>query len=197
MSPVLPQPRHRGKLSAPYAGDPVIDPDGSRGFAAAKAKTGDGMTDAARLYLKRHSERLIKDVGFAAACDLTGRSKATLGRYFSDAPEHAERFMPVDAVAALEGAARFPHVTAALAELNGGMLSYGSDRRNAERGNGGVNADVIVLSQRFAILMAEYHQSIEDGVISVNEARRLLAEVLELQKVLVEMKLKLEADSRS
>jgi hypothetical protein len=153
------------------------------------------MSDARGLYLKRHTERLIKDVGYAAACDLTGRSKATLGRYFSEAPEHADRYMPVDAVAALEGASDFPHVTAALAELNGGMVSYGSDRRNAERGQG-VNADVIVLSQRFAILMAEYHQSIEDGVISINEARRLLAEVLELQKVLVEMKLKLEADSR-
>ena len=117
------------------------------------------MTDAARLYLKRHTERLVKDVGYAAACEVTGRSKATLGRYFSEAPEHADRFMPVDAVAALEGASSYPHVTAALAELNGGMLSYGSDRRNAERG-AGVNSDVIVLSQRFAILMAEYHQSI-------------------------------------
>ena len=155
------------------------------------------MADASGLYLKRHTERLIKDVGYASACDLSGRSKATLGRYFSESPEHAARFIPVDAVAALEGAATFPHVTAALAELNGGMISYGSDRRNAERGEGGVNADVIALSQRFAILMAEYHQSIEDGVISINEARRLLEEVLELQRVLVEMKLKLEADSRA
>ncbi|MCU4653637.1 hypothetical protein N8I71_12405 [Roseibacterium sp. SDUM158016] len=154
------------------------------------------MTDAARLYLKRHTERLIKDVGYAAACEVTGRSKATLGRYFSEDESHSERFMPVDAVAALEAAASFPHVTAALAELNGGVLSYGSDRRNAARGGEGVNPHVIALSQRFAILMAEYHQSIEDGVISVNEARRLLAEVLELQRVLVEMKLKLEADSR-
>ena len=61
------------------------------------------MKDAAGLYLKRHTERLIKDIGFAAACDLSGRSKATLGRYFSEAPEHADRYMPVDAVAALEG----------------------------------------------------------------------------------------------
>jgi GR25 family glycosyltransferase involved in LPS biosynthesis len=153
------------------------------------------MSDGRGLYLKRHTERLIKDVGYAAACDLTGRSKATLGRYFSEATEHSERFMPVDAVAALETASDYPHVTAALAELNGGMLSYGSDRRNAERG-AGVNSDVIVLSQRFAILMTEYHQSIEDGIISINEARRLLSELLQLQKVLVEMKLKLEAESR-
>lgn len=157
----------------------------------------DGKT--ARGYLKRHTERLIKDVGYAAACDLTGRSKATLGRYFSEADEHADRFMPVDAVAALEAASSFPHVTAALAELNGGQMSYGAERRNQVRGDnqGSVNTNVIALSQKFAVLMAEYHQSIEDGVISVNETRRLLEETLELQKVLVEMKLRLEADSRS
>ena len=157
------------------------------------------MTETSKGYLKRHTERLIKDVGYAAACDLTGRSKATLGRYFSEADEHADRFMPVDAVAALEAEASFPHVTAALAELNGGQLSYGSDKRNAMRGDnkGNVNANVIALSQRFATLMGEYQISIEDGVISVNEARRLLEETLELQKVLVEMKLRLEADSRT
>lgn len=161
------------------------------------AMTTDGIT--ARGYLKRHTERLIKDVGYAAACELTGRSKATLGRYFSEADEHADRFMPVDAVAALEAASSFPHVTAALAELNGGQLSYGSDRRNAVRGDnkGSVNTNVIALSQRFAILMSEYHQSIEDGVLSINETRRLLEETLELQKVLVDMKLRLEADSRA
>ncbi len=157
------------------------------------------MTDTARGYLKRHTERLIKDVGYAAACDVTGRSKATLGRYFSEADEHADRFMPVDAVAALEAESSFPHVTAALAELNGGQLSYGADKRNAMRGDnhGNVNANVIALSQRFATLMGEYQISIEDGVISINEARRLLEETLELQKVLIEMKLRLEADSRS
>lgn len=154
------------------------------------------MTDAARTYLKRHTERLVKDLGFAAACEVTGRSKATLGRYFSEAEEHAERFMPVDAVAALEAAASYPHVTSALAELTGATLSYGDGRRNDAEAAGGVNANVIALSQRFAILMAEYHRAIEDGVISVNEARRLLEEVLELQKVLVDMKLRLEAESR-
>ena len=48
--------------------------------------------------------------------------------------------------------------------------------------------------QRFAILMGEYNQSIEDGVISANEAKRLLRETLALQKVLVDMKLHLEDD---
>ncbi len=32
-------------------------------------------------YLKKHTEALVKEVGIEAACKLTGKSKATLGRY--------------------------------------------------------------------------------------------------------------------
>ena len=53
-------------------------------------------------YLKKHTEALVKDVGIEAACQITGKSKATLGRYYSDNSEHTDRFMPVDAVAKLE-----------------------------------------------------------------------------------------------
>ena len=142
-------------------------------------------------YLKKHTEALVKDVGIEPACVLTGKSKATLGRYYSDSPEHADRFMPVDAVAALEEASSYPHVTSALAELKGITLSY-DDRRSNTTDKGGVNSDVIALSQRFAMLMAEYQQSIEDGIITVNEAKRLLKETLALQQVLIDMKLHLE-----
>jgi hypothetical protein len=145
-------------------------------------------------YLKKHTEALVKDVGIEAACALSGKSKATLGRYYSDNAEHADRFMPIDTVAALERAARYPHVTSALAEISGHTLSSGGQGRNAQS-NGGVNADVIALSQRFAALMAEYQQSIEDGVITVNEAKRLLRETLALQQVLVDMKLHLEEEA--
>ena len=145
-------------------------------------------------YLKKHTEALVKDVGIEAACELTGRSKATLGRYYSDMPEHADRFMPIDAVAALETAARFPHVTTALAELQGITLSYDKARRNSES-SGGVNADVVALSQRFVMLMSEYSQSIEDGIITINEAKRLLRETTALQQVLLEMKLHLEEEA--
>lgn len=144
-------------------------------------------------YLKKHTEALVKDVGVEPACELTGKSKATLGRYYSDADEHADRFMPVDAVARLEAAASYPHVTTALAELRGITLSH--DNGAAKNSEGGVNADVIALSQRFAILMGEYNQSIEDGIISVNEAKRLLRETLAIQKVLLDMKLNLERES--
>lgn len=145
-------------------------------------------------YLKRHTEALVKDVGVEAACDITGKSKATLGRYYSESPEHADRFMPVDAVARLEARASYPHVTSALAELKNITLSY-DDRNPNTPSSGGVNSDVIALSQRFAMLMTEYQQAMEDGVITVNEAKRLLRETVLLQQVLIDMKLHLEEES--
>ncbi len=144
-------------------------------------------------YLKKHAEALVKDVGIEAAASLSGKSKATLGRYYSDDPEHGDRFMPIDVVAALEAAARFPHVTVALADLRGITLSYNDEKRNESKG--GVNSDVVTLSQRFAMLMAEYNASIADGKISVNEAKRLLTETLAIQRVLLEMKLHLEDEA--
>ncbi|WP_417262644.1 hypothetical protein [Celeribacter sp.] len=150
--------------------------------------------DAAGNYLKKHTEALVKDVGLEAACALTGKSKATLGRYYSTADEHSDRFIPVDAVAQLEAAAGYPHVTSALGELKGIALSYDATR-NEHPKQGGVNTDVVALSQRFAMLMAEYTDAIEDGIITINEAKRLLRETLELQQVLINMKLHLEQEA--
>ena len=150
--------------------------------------------DKVATYLKKHTESLVKNVGIETACKLTGKSKATLGRYYSDNDEHNDRFMPIDAVVALEREASYPHVTSALAELQGIGITYSESRSNSE-GSGGINNDVIALSQRFAMLMSEYHQSIEDGVITINEAKRLLRETLALQQVLVEMKLHLEDET--
>ncbi|KPU84741.1 hypothetical protein JI58_02015 [Marinosulfonomonas sp. PRT-SC04] len=146
-----------------------------------------------RIYLKNHTEALVKAVGIETACKLTGKSKATLGRYYSHAEEHAERFMPIDAVAALEAEAEYPHVTSGLADLSGVTISFNREKRNSTAG--GVNSDVIALSQRFAMLMGEYNQSIEDGIITINEAKRLLRETSALQHVLMDMKMHLEDDS--
>ena len=168
----------------------------SRGFPAwiARAVGGDGpVAKTAGNYLKRHTEALVKDVGIEAAAGLCGKSKATLGRYYSDDPEHVDRFMPIDVVAALEAAARFPHVTAALADLRGITMSYDQEKKNSSKG--GVNSDVVALSQRFALLMGEYNASIEDGKITINESKRLLAETLAIQKVLLDMKLHLEEEA--
>ncbi len=143
-------------------------------------------------YLKSHTEALIKDLGYEKACQISGKSKATLGRYFSTSPEHADRFMPVDVVAALETEASFPHVTKALADLQLIVLEYDPTKVQSE---GGLNTDVVRLSQRFANLMAEYNHSIEDGIISLNEAKRLLTETRQIQHVLMEMKLHLEDET--
>jgi hypothetical protein len=148
--------------------------------------------NAMEKYLKKHTEMLVKDVGIEAAGEIIGKSKATIGRYYADSDEHADRFMPINAVAALEAESSFPHVSTALAELNGNQLSIGtSNRLNPAK----VNADIVALARRFANLMEEYHISIEDGVITANEAKRMLSETLELQKVLVEMKLHLEDET--
>lgn len=146
-------------------------------------------------FLKKHTEALIKDVGYDAACKVTGKSKATLGRYFSDKPEHSDRFMPIDVVASLESAASFPHVTKALADLQMINLSYDSETRAPSEG--GINTNVVQLSQRFATLMGEYNLSIADGIISINEAKRLLRETLQIQQVLMEMKLHLEDETEA
>lgn len=140
-------------------------------------------------YLKRHTEALIKDIGYAKACEVSGKSKATLGRYASQMDENADRFIPVNVLVELELEASVPFVTKALAELQNLKLEYDSDRDDRE---GGLNSDVILLSQRFANLMAEYNHSIADGVISLNEARRLLDETNSLQQVLMDMKLHLQ-----
>lgn len=147
---------------------------------------------SAASYLKKHTEALVKDVGIEAACELTGKSKATLGRYYSDSDEHDDRFMPIDVVAQLEAAASFPHVTSALAELKGITLSYDGEKRSAS--SKGVNQDVVVLAQRFAMLMSEYHLAISDGRITVNEAKRMLRETLAIQQILLDMKLNLEEE---
>jgi hypothetical protein len=148
------------------------------------------VKDTVSGYLRKHCEALVKDVGIEAAAAATGKSKATLGRYYSADPEHADRFMPVDVVARLEAVAKFPHVTSALADLRGITLAYDGSRMNRRQGN--VNADVVALSQRFAMLMAEYNQAIADGTITINETKRLLSETQAIQQVLLDMKLHLE-----
>ena len=140
-------------------------------------------------YLKRHTESLIKDLGYAKACEVSGKSKATLGRYASLQDENADLFIPVNVLVELELASSLPFVTKAIAELQQLKLEFGDAKSAA---SDGLNSDVIRLSQRFATLMAEYNHSMSDGVISMNETRRLLDETNALQQVLMEMKLHLQ-----
>ena len=86
----------------------------------------------------------------------------------------------------------------ALSELSGATLSP-NERSDHFLSNESINSKIsalsqfiIALSQRFAILMGDYHQSMEDGKISVNESKRLHNEVVSLQEVLTDIKLQLE-----
>lgn len=164
------------------------DGDGRKGHMMTTQTEVSGAYGA---YLKRHTDALIKDIGFARACEVSGKSKATLGRYASLAPENADRYIPVNVLLELEREATVPFVTKALSELQGMTLEYDETRGDP---TGALNSDVIKLSQRFATLMGEYNHSIEDGVISLNEARRLLDETNALQQVLMDMKLHLQSN---
>ncbi|AUJ63079.1 hypothetical protein B9057_01500 [Aestuarium zhoushanense] len=136
-------------------------------------------------YLKKHTEALVKDVGIEVACRVSGKSKATLGRYYSEAPEHAERYMPVDTVAALEAVASYPHVTSALAEIRAIKLG------DAETQPEGLCSIMIGLSEQYATLMAEFGRSLEADM-SENDTRRMLREAMALQKTLLGLKVHLE-----
>ncbi|MGB3553928.1 MAG: phage regulatory CII family protein [Jannaschia sp.] len=150
------------------------------------------MAQNIQTYLKAHTEALVKELGVEASCAATGRSKATIGRYYSRHGEHEDRFIPIDAVARLEAEAGYPHVTAALAELAGLTIARG--RTSDPDPNGHVAGDVAVVSQRFAQLMNAYASAMADNRITPAEARRMLSETMELQRVLVDMKLRLEAE---
>ena len=78
--------------------------------------------------------------------------------------------MPINSATWLEDTASFPHVTMALAELCGAAILM-DDRLRNETNKCGVNTDVIALSHRFALLMSEYHLSIQDGISTVNERK--------------------------
>ena len=81
-------------------------------------------------YLKKHTESLVQDVGIEPACELTRKSKVTLGSYNSDHPEHSDRFMSIDAVINLEKAAGYPHVTSANLGTRKPSNKFSAKRRN-------------------------------------------------------------------
>ena len=141
------------------------------------------MDDRKRL-LKERTDKLVKDIGVERACALCGKSKATLGRYYSANEEHEDRFMPVDVVAALEAAASYPFITSALAEMRGVNISQEARNPSAEA----MDTDALTLQGHFAVLMAEFNKAIEQRAISDSKADRLLHATTALQKVIVEMK---------
>lgn len=117
------------------------------------------------------------------AVELTGKSKATLGRYYATDPEYADRFMPISDVVALEQAATFPHVTAALAEAQGMTLT------SLEQTGSTTFQDAMVsVTRHFARLIESHLSSPTRQGRSNNETARLLDEISALQRSLVVLK---------
>lgn len=144
--------------------------------------------------IKQHTKALIQDLGVGKACELTGRSSATLRRYTSGSKANEGHLISVADLVRLEQAAGYPYVTASLAEVN----NYVINARNPENQmSDSVNSDVMRLASRFGSLMSEYYTSIEDGEITRDEAKRLLNDTLALQSILVEMKQNLEIEAKS
>ena len=104
-------------------------------------------------YLKWHSEALVKDVGIKQTCSVTGKSKATLGRYYSYNLEHAGRYMPINPVVRFEKVAGFPQVTMAFSELCGNTISS-DDRRRTVSSKWFFKRQIIAFSQSFTMLMS-------------------------------------------
>lgn len=144
--------------------------------------------------IKKHTKALIKDIGVDAACELTGRSSATLRRYASSSESNAGHMISVADLVKLESAASFPFVTASLAEVNNFVIN---SLDHHTQSSDSVNSDVMRLASRFGSLMSEYYTSIEDGEITRDEAKRLLKDTLSLQSILVEMKQNLEKEAKS
>ena len=57
-------------------------------------------------YRDSHITAEVKEAGREAACKLAGKSKATLGRFSSDATKQDDRFMAFDVVTQPKSAAR-------------------------------------------------------------------------------------------
>lgn len=140
--------------------------------------------------LRKSTELLIKNVGLKRASEVSGKAVPTLSKYYSQNAD--DPYAPINVIAKIEREANFPAVTNSMAEMCGLIVSYKHDKPDV---SGNINTDVIKLSERFAKLMMEYQISIEDGIITLNEAKRLIKETTSIQQVLLEMKQHLEMQS--
>lgn len=143
-------------------------------------------------FLRRQTEALVKDVGVATACGSIGKSKATIGRSYATHAEYGDRFMPIDSVARMEAEAGFSVVSNALAELAGLKVSLNGNRGTEILDAGRTDENVAVPARRFGVLTNSDVNAIGDNGISPAEARKMPAETLVMQRVLIGMKMKPE-----
>lgn len=141
--------------------------------------------------LRHATEILVKEIGLPSAANIAGKSTASLNRYYNSETGKSDTYMPIDVVAKLEAKSSFPYVTKCLADFHHITFQFNPEMAGK---NGAVSSDVIKLSERFAMLMMKYNEAMLDNKISVNEAKSLIREASEIQKVLLEIKLHVGAE---
>lgn len=123
----------------------------------------------------------------ATSCRVQG---ASLFRYTDDSEENVARHMPVDIVVELEKAAGIPIVTEYLADQANCLLLP----ITFEVSDSDLNVDVASTGERSATLFRDWAEAVaNDGVIDRFEARELLADNIELVRVLMQMRADLES----
>ncbi|MEO9515204.1 MAG: hypothetical protein ABJH20_01555 [Rhizobiaceae bacterium] len=137
------------------------------------------------VFLKLHTELLVKDVGLAAATGVTGRSKATIGRYYSTDLEHAKRFMPIDAVAALEELSGRAHISTALSSLKDEVPHKCNMLERASFSD--VPTVLAKLSEQFAALAGDMLRGSVDPKIPRTKKKQL-DKIAAMQRTLTELK---------
>jgi len=145
-----------------------------------------------KVAVRNATELLVKDIGLNECSSIIDRSTTVISRYYSSNLDEADRSIPIHLAMALERHASFPYVTKTMADFLG--ITF-SSRRTGNEKIGHLSKDVITLTKKFADLISEYQQAIEDDVISKAEAKRLLQEVSFMQKIILDMKVHLQADT--
>lgn len=136
--------------------------------------------------LKLRTELLVRDLGLLAACDVVGKSKTTIGRYYSVNPEDADRFMPIDMVARLEGVASFAYVSSALANMK--QLAASAPSNISPEPAADMPIVVAELSEQVGELTGELLRAGFTSLPSRNQKRSYLERIAGLERVLGELK---------
>jgi hypothetical protein len=141
--------------------------------------------------LKRLTEVLISDVGECKSSEIAQIATSKLNRFGNADLKQAPLFMPIDVVMQLEAHSSKPHITAALAELNGSRLtvSTGNDRQ----GKSSFEEVVRRLKTEFNALNSAHEQPRAEDETGATRNARLLNALNSFEHSLVELKLLLGA----
>ena len=130
--------------------------------------------------VKSATRELIRLVGgYARAGDITGRGKSTAERWGStDYPD----IIPIASALLLESDLEKPLVTQAMADISGCLLT----RRDSEKVKDAVLPAYMRATSEMADVTTSFTKSFEDGVLTPNEKRDAIREIIEAREALAD-----------